>query len=195
MAINNGEYAMSQDEIEKLFSEEDHERHRLENSRVARVWSRVEKFLQKVLVVGLALTFILGLVFLVILYYPWPRVHVTGDPVIVGSSTVEQGTQVQWQRQKVCVPAGMTTVKRWAIFLDSPDPPFEETGIDIGDFYVNVREGFEYCGEPEFTLVNLPSDLPPGRYIIRVDSYTQNPSPRDQKVTSFSPEFTIVPKK
>lgn len=121
----------------------------------------------------------------------WPHVTSAGEARIIGSDVVAPGGDLQWVRDEVCLPEGRTVVTKTL----EPFQPWIYQGSQIinspaiGSFTLDVTE--PVCVSPSQTIVVIPSDVYPGKYRIRVDAATDNPSLWPSKSTAYSPWFNV----
>jgi hypothetical protein len=120
----------------------------------------------------------------------YPGVTVSGSPILKSSKVVEQGGELLFVRDSVCVPEGVTTVKRWA-----QGAPFTYKDVelvnsfDLGQFTIDAAA--PVCFAPSETLILLPTNIVPGNYVIRLETLVDTPN-GPVITTSYSPHFRVV---
>lgn len=125
------------------------------------------------------------------LFWPYPRVTVYGEPKIVGSSEIPNQGIVIWEREKVCIPEGVTEVRRYFEQVDEPNQNLQ-IRVQIPSFEITTEKA--ECLSPSITPLDIPSYISPGEWVVRIETRTFTPFGGSRDSLSFSPPFTVLPK-
>jgi hypothetical protein len=127
------------------------------------------------------------------LFWPYPQVTRTGDPVLVNlpeRGYYQTGDVIRWVSPEVCQPAGVTTVTIHAQ-LKFPIPPdfvgTVNTKLVDRDFELPI----DTCTENNPTSAYVDGNLGTGVYQLHLKVCTYNPSPRPKCETFTGPKVRV----
>jgi hypothetical protein len=140
--------------------------------------------------IAIVLSVLAGIVVWVYLLKPYPGVESSNDWTLIDpppNAGYRIGDVITWEKPRVCVPVGATTVQLLVRTL-TPTGTFD--AVAYTRVITNVDEG--YCREPNRTAVVVPDFLPNGDYQMILRACTDTPNPRDTCIEVEGPRFAVV---